>query len=199
VRSVIKLARRYWATKAVIAASHCARPHRADRFGHRPSSVALLRGLQRRQGLAGGLRGRLPAGAATVWSRHPHRRAGQHAHRRPAKAEADLERIAAAMDDAGRQLYGSAFAAFSDALNRLQMNGVEADAPRESSSRRSRRVRRRRDTHRRGGKGTRGRRSPRVGRHTRRDAPGSSRPGAVIRTTSRRHRMTQAFTVDSRT
>jgi NAD(P)-dependent dehydrogenase (short-subunit alcohol dehydrogenase family) len=45
-----------------------------------------------------------------------------------AKAAADLKRIAAAMDDARRHLYGSAFAAFSDALNRLQMNGLEADA-----------------------------------------------------------------------
>ena len=45
----------------------------------------------------------------------------------PAKAVADLERVAAGMDDAGRHLYGSAFAAFGHGLNRLQMNGLEAD------------------------------------------------------------------------
>lgn len=46
----------------------------------------------------------------------------------PAKAAADLERIAEGMDDDGRQLYGAAFARFSDALNRLQADGLEADA-----------------------------------------------------------------------
>jgi NAD(P)-dependent dehydrogenase (short-subunit alcohol dehydrogenase family) len=46
----------------------------------------------------------------------------------PAKAEADLQRIAAGMNDSERNLYGSAFAAFNEALNRLQVNGLEANA-----------------------------------------------------------------------
>ncbi len=45
----------------------------------------------------------------------------------PAKAVTDLQRIATAMDDAGRQLYGAAFAKFSVAINQLQSNGVAAD------------------------------------------------------------------------
>jgi NAD(P)-dependent dehydrogenase (short-subunit alcohol dehydrogenase family) len=46
----------------------------------------------------------------------------------PAKAALDLERIAAGMDDVGRHHYGTAFAAFSQALNSLQLRGLEADA-----------------------------------------------------------------------
>jgi NAD(P)-dependent dehydrogenase (short-subunit alcohol dehydrogenase family) len=46
----------------------------------------------------------------------------------PAKAAADLERVATGMDDVARAHYGAAFAAFSQALNRLQMGGLTADA-----------------------------------------------------------------------
>ena len=45
----------------------------------------------------------------------------------PAKAAADLERVSATMDDAGRDRYGERFAAFTHALNGLQVVGLEPD------------------------------------------------------------------------